>query len=177
LSFALPADTQFDVLNPPPNIALSGAANYVVVNNRGIPGQDAYELANVVTPQGNYSPAANRVPLGAGFQFASPSPTNRAYIVSGLVHYECNLATGALRRYTNLPITNAPTLAPIGAPFDVVANDVTACDVTFQREAMPIGQTPQHGGIATIDMTISRVTNGNLEQLRLLKQVRVENAR
>jgi hypothetical protein len=52
----------------------------------------------------------------------------------------------------------------------LIARDVTGC--TFTTRA---GNT-DHGGLLLIRVTISRVTNGATDTLRVMKQLKVEDA-
>jgi hypothetical protein len=55
----------------------------------------------------------------------------------------------------------------------VIARDVTACRFTFIQAPAPPRQ-PQNGGLVVVEITISRVTDGVAENLRIVKQLRLE---
>lgn len=65
------------------------------------------------------------------------------------------------------PFTSAP--ASVVAPYDVIARDVVGC--SFQVK----NGTAEHGGLAIVEMTISRVANGTADNLRLFRQFKVGN--
>jgi MSHA biogenesis protein MshO len=162
LNFAAP-DSQFDVLGAP-----GVSASYVIVNNLGVAvaGANAYALTNVIAPASINANSA-RINLTPAFRFAAASPNRRAFLASNVTRYECDLTARTLRRYTGLPIT--PTLALTGAASTLIASDVAAC-----RFVVTPGNT-QHGGVLVMELTLSRATNGDVENLRVLRQIRVEN--
>lgn len=170
LNFAAP-DNQFDILGLP---AVAGN-RYVVVDNRGTPGRNAYVLAgvpNVIAPA-VVNGASSTITLSPPFRFAGPSTHRRAFLVSQttpVVRYECDLVARTLRRYDSLPITAAMGVLLAGTPSQVIASDVTAC--TFTTRA---GNT-DHGGLLLMRVTVSRVTNGATDTLRVMKQLKVEDA-
>lgn len=161
------ADNQFDVLGVP-----AVAATHVVVNNLGTAGSNAYLLANVIAPA-NVNVASSTIALTPAFRFVAASPNRRAFLVnpaSAVIRYECDLAARTLRRYDSRPIAAGIAAIPAGTPSRLIARDVTGC--TFTRRA---GNT-QHGGMLLMQVTISRVTNGAAETLRVMKQFKVEDA-
>jgi hypothetical protein len=56
----------------------------------------------------------------------------------------------------------------------VIARDITACRFTFVAPPAP-PQRPQNGGLVIVEITISRVTEGTAENLRVVKQLTVEH--
>jgi MSHA biogenesis protein MshO len=164
----LPPDGQFDVLGLPGVVA-----THVVVNNLGIPGQDAYESANVIVPAG-MSTSSPTITLGDPmFRFAAHSAQRRVFLVSpanAVIRYECDPAAGTLRRYDNLAVSAVIAALPVGTPSRLIAGDVAACTFT------PRVGNPQHGGLLIIEVTISRVTHGAAETLIVMKQLKVEEA-
>jgi MSHA biogenesis protein MshO len=166
LDFSAP-DNQFDILGLP-----ATAATHVVIDNRGTPGRNAYALANVIAPA-NINVASSTIALTPAFRFVGPSTHRRAFLVSpatAVVRYECDTAARTLRRYDNLPMTATMGVLAAGTPSRLIARDVTAC--TFTTRA---GNT-DHGGLLLIRVTISRVTNGATDTLRVMKQLKVEDA-
>jgi hypothetical protein len=164
LSIGAGGDASFDVLQPLPALA-----NFrVVVSDAG---QSAYR-ADAMTDAGSATIDAlddSRVVFAPAANFPAASPNRRAYFVTTAIRYVCDLQANTLLRYDNMPITMA--LAPVGAAVpSIVARDVTAC--TFGSS---LGDAV-HGGLASIDMTISRAANGGNESLRIFQQIRVENA-
>ena len=163
----LPPDNQFDVLGLP-----GAVATHVVVDNRGTPGRNAYALANVIAPAG-VNAASSTITLTPPFRFVSPSPHRRAFLVSpatAVVRYECDFVARTLRRFDNRPVTAGIVAVPVGAPSQLIARDVTACTFT------PRAGNADHGGLLLIRVTISRVTNGATDSLRVMKQFKVEDA-
>jgi MSHA biogenesis protein MshO len=169
LDFSAP-DSQFDVLGLP---AATTTPVDVVVDNRGTPGRNAYQLSNVIAPA-NVNLASSTITLTPPFRFAGPSTHRRAFLVSptsGVTRYECDLTARTLRRYDGLPITPPPMVAlAAGTPSRLIARDVTAC--TFTTRA----GNADHGGLLLMRVTISRVTNGATDTLRVMKQLKVEDA-
>jgi MSHA biogenesis protein MshO len=164
----LPADDRFDVLGFPAVVAPD-----VVINNLGVPGQNAYELANVITSATMATNNATITLTNPGFRFAAHSPRRRAFLTSAansVVRYECDAGAGTLRRYDNLAVTGAIAALPGATPSRLIARDVTACTFT------PRPGNAEHGGLLLIRVTISRLTNGATETLRVMKQLKVEEA-
>jgi MSHA biogenesis protein MshO len=166
-----PPDSTFEVWGSP----AAGPVD-VVINNRGTAGQDVYQLAHVIAP-------ATIAPLTATtatvtlndptFRFAAHSPNRRVFLVSpatAVIRYECDLGAGTLRRYDRLPVSGNMVALPAGTPSRLIARDVDACTLT------PDADTPEHGGLLLLRLTISRVTNGTTERLRIMKQLKVEEA-
>lgn len=164
-------ETVFDLLRPI-NIAPNSR---VVIGNRAsaTPAQSAYTaVGRVITPAGTAAFVAGPTPqiqLNPAFRFGNTSPGRRIYAVSTATQYHCDLATGTLNRYQGLPIATAVTVPATSGT--VMATDVTACAFAFAAAPNP----SSHGGIATIQMTISRVTQGNTDRMRIAHQVRVRN--
>jgi MSHA biogenesis protein MshO len=158
------ADNQFGVLGAP-----GVAATYAVVNNQGVAGRNAYALSDVIAELNIVDPLSQTIPLDSAFQYVGgPSANRRVFFASGVTRYDCDLNSGTLRRYTNLPLTQ--NIGVVVAPFTVIARDVTAC------RFVPTLGTAQHGGLLLLEMTVSRFTNGATDSLRVLKQLKVEHA-
>lgn len=167
------ADDGFDAVTLVP---IDIATPQLVVGNRRAWADSAYRTDGgdgVITPSStriDLNPARTRFSISPPFTFTQDSPRSRAYIVSGadgVTRFECNMATGELRRYGGLPITDS--IGPLAAPFAVIARDISACSFRGTDGTM------QHGGIVIIEITFSRTAEGNVENLRMLRQVRVEN--
>ncbi len=149
----------------------------LVVDNRRAPSyRTVYGLTNIITPATstigcNTTAAGTDLTISPAFRFTDyndRSSNTRAYIVSGVTQYQCDLNAGVLRRYEWLAIRSAIVLAT-GAT-TVIARDVTAC--AFQA----IAGNGDHGGIAIIEITTSRAVGGNgTDRLRMVRQIRVEN--
>jgi MSHA biogenesis protein MshO len=143
----------------------------VVGPSRADPNRDPYLNTAVITPAGQpvitFNPTSQRFTLPSPHTFPAPGPTSqRAYAVVNTIRYVCDTAAGVLRRYENLAIQQA--MNPVAGGI-IVARDITAC--TFR----PQNSSAEHGGIAIVEITVSRATGGNTESLRLLRQLRVEN--
>jgi len=167
------ADGQFDVLEDSQDVA----ASFVAVTDNdptdAVSAQDAYALTNVIAAAQDTT--ALRVVLQAPFLFLDSSPNNRAFLVSDVTRYECDPNARTLRRYRNRSLPAAVGPMPGGTPSDLIARDVTACRFTFVA-APPPPQRPQTGGLVVVEITISRVTDGAQENLRVVKQLRLEHA-
>ncbi len=143
LNFAAPAGA-FATTVPFTRLALpwSSSAYYLSIYNVGVPGANAYQMANVITPAGTAitisagaAPNQNLVTLSPAFQFAYGSPEKRVYLVSGPVSYLCDTSAGTLTRYSGYTIAStqpasAATLTAAGASAALVASDVGACQFT-----------------------------------------------
>jgi MSHA biogenesis protein MshO len=181
LDFAT-ADASFNVLGPFTQITKpwSSTTSYLAIYNVGVPGADAYELANVITPAGtSISIAADgtaagedRVTLSPAFKFAYTSPTQRVFLVDGPVSYLCDATGGTLLRYTGYTINSsqanrdsAGELLAAGATQSLMANQVAACAFTYSAG------TAERAGLVTLSVTI----RSQGESVTLLQQVHVDN--
>ena len=148
------------------------------IYNVGVPGADAYQMANVITPAGttitiSAGAAANQnlVTLSPAFQFAFGSPEKRVYLVSGPVSYLCDTAAGTLTRYSGYAIesaqpANAAALSAAGAAAALVAASVGGCQFTYSSG------TAERNALATLTLQIT--LSG--ESVQLLNEVQVVNA-
>lgn len=163
------SDDAFDLLQsaaPPPFAR-------VVINNQDL---DAYAAVGASFRSAIAAPDPGmvaRMLLTPNHTFPDHSPARRAYFVSHVTRYECDPALGTLRRWSNQPIAAVAPVNGVGADA-LIARDVTACTFAFRRTQPP--GVAQHGGVLTIDMTIARNADGNVEQLRVLRQIEVQNA-
>ncbi len=114
LNFAAPAGA-FATTVPFTRLTLpwSSSAYYLSIYNVGVPGANAYQMANVITPAGTAitisagaAPNQNLVTLSPAFQFAYGSPEKRVYLVSGPVSYLCDTSAGTLTRYSGYTIAS-----------------------------------------------------------------------
>ncbi len=178
LDFAI-ADGQFDVVEDSQNVA---AAFVAVTDNdpaNAASAQDAYLLTNMIAAAQDTT--GHLVWLQPpGFQFLDRSPNNRAFFVSNVTRYECDTNARTLRRLARPLPAGPPGPAPVGAPSDVIARDVTACRFTYVAPPPPSvppapPQRPQNGGLVVVEITISRVTDGVPENLRVVKQLKLEH--
>jgi MSHA biogenesis protein MshO len=173
-------DASFDAVAPFTQIPkpFTSTAAYLAVYNVGVPGADAYELANVITPPGTQitiaagAGGADRVTLAPAFRFAYDSPTHRVYLVDGPVTYLCNPLARTLTRYRGYTIAanqsardNDAELMGAGATRSLMADDISACAMTFTPG------TAERAGLVTLRFTV-----GSGEAVSLLSQVHVDNA-
>jgi MSHA biogenesis protein MshO len=155
----------------------SSSSAYLVIYNVGVPGANAYQMANVITPAGTTitvsagaSPNQNLVTLSPAFQFAYGSPGKRVYLVSGPVTYLCDTSAGTLTRYTGYTISytqpaSAAALIAAGASSSKVAADVAACQFTFTSG------TAQRNALVTLTLQLSQ----SGESVQLLHEVQLVN--
>lgn len=180
LDFAA-ADDSFNALGPFTQVAkpFSSAAHYLAVYNVGVPGANAYELANVITPAGTTitiaadgTSGADRVTLSPPFRFAYPSPTQRVFLVDGPVSYLCDRLAGTLMRYAGYAIEldhadvdSHGELLAAGATASLMADRVSGC--TFEYTP----GTAERAGLVSLQIAVS----AQGETVSLLKQVHVDN--
>jgi MSHA biogenesis protein MshO len=156
----------------------TSSSYYLSIYNVGVPGANAYQMANVITPAGTTITIAagatanqNLVTLSPAFQFAFGSPGKRVYLVSGPVSYLCDTAAATLTRYSGYTITgaqpaNAAALSAAGATAALVAANVASCQFTLTTG------TAERNALATLTLQISR----NGQSVQLLNEVQVVNA-
>lgn len=180
LDFAA-ADGSFNVIGPYTQIPrpFSSTEYYLAIYNVGVPGADAYELANVITPPGTRIDVAadvfageDRVTLTPGFRFAYGSPSRRVYLVEGPVSYLCDPIAGTLRRYDGYAIAQSQAdrdssaeLLAAGAVESLIADRVSACTFSYAPG------TSERAGMLTMDISIAEQG----ETVSLLAQVHVDN--
>jgi len=156
----------------------TSSTSYLSIYNVGVPGADAYSMANVITPAGttisiSAGSAANEnlVTLSPVFKFAYGSPGKRVYLVSGPVSYLCDTSTGTLTRYSGYTIqgtqpVSAAALLGAGATAARIAADVGACRFTFSTG------TAQRNALVTLTMQLTRAG----ESVQLLHEVQLANS-
>jgi MSHA biogenesis protein MshO len=175
------ADGAFNIIGPLTQITkpFSSTSAYLSIYNVGLPGADAYELANVITPPGTQIDIAtdafageDRVTLAPAFQFAFGSPINRIYLVEGPVSYLCDTATATLRRYSgygirqsHAAVDSSAELLGAGATATLMADRVTSCAFTYAPG------TAERAGLISMALTIADLG----ETITLLAQTHVDN--
>ena len=173
------ADGAFSTTVPFTQLTLpwSSSSSYISIYNVGVPGANAYAMANVITPVGTTITVAaggaanvNLITLNPAFQFAYGSPGKRLYLVSGPVSYLCDTAAGTVRRYSGYSIANSQIasnagLIAAGATAALVAADVAACQFTYSSG------TAQRNALATLML---QFTNSG-ETVQLLHEVQIVN--
>ncbi len=155
----------------------SSSSYYLSIYNVGVPGANAYQMPNVITPAGTtitISAGAtanqNLVTLNPAFQFAFGSPGKRVYLVSGPVSYLCDTAAATLTRYSGYTIAgtqpaSAAALSAAGATAALVAAHVASCQFTLTTG------TAERNALATLTLQISQ----NGQSVQLLNEVQVVN--
>lgn len=157
----------------------SSTTHYLSIYNVGVPGANAYELANVITPPGtrididaDAAPGEDNISMNPPHQFAFASPGQRVFLVDQPVSYICDTATGTLVRYTGYAIgpnhadrDSGGELLGAGASATLVADNVSACSVDYTPG------TAQRSGLVTLNMSVSDTG----ETVSLLHQVHVDN--
>jgi MSHA biogenesis protein MshO len=175
------ADDSFNVIGdfaqtPKP---FSSTTSFLSVYNVGVPGADAYELANVITPAGTQIdivdaalPGEDRITLSPAFQFAWGSPGQRIFLVDGPVSYLCDSASETISRYSGYAIAaahssrdSAAELLAAGAISDVVADRIGACSFSYSPG------TAERSGVLTIEVQVTE----DGETVNLLVQSHVAN--
>jgi MSHA biogenesis protein MshO len=174
------ADGAFATTVPFTQLTLPWTSNtyYLSIYNVGVPGANAYQSLNVITPAGTTiaitsgaSANQNLVVLNPPFKFAYGSPEKRVYLVSGPVSYLCDTSAGTLTRYMGYTIqsaepTSAATLAAAGAASGLIASNVAACNFVYSAG------TAQRNALATLQIEITQ----SGESVQLVNEVQVVNA-
>ncbi len=180
LDFTAP-DQSFNVLGPFTHVVkpFSSTNHHLAIYNVGVPGANAYELANVITPAGmtisiaaDATPGEDRISLSAPFRFAYESPTQRVFLVEGPVTYLCDSALGTLTRYDGYDLrtnqsavdTNGELLG-LGATGSLMANQITGCVFEYAPG------TAERAGLVSLQI----VVGAQGERVSLLSQVHVDN--
>ncbi|MGD0504504.1 MAG: prepilin-type N-terminal cleavage/methylation domain-containing protein [Steroidobacteraceae bacterium] len=159
-------------------LPFSSSSYYLAIYNVGVPGANAYQMTNVITPVGTTITVSagatsnqNLVTLNPPFQFAYGSPEKRVYLVSGPVSYLCDTSAGTLTRYSGYTISStqpasAAALSSAGAASALVAANVASCSFTYSAG------TAQRNALATLSLQIAQ----SGEAVQLLNEVQVVNA-
>lgn len=180
LQFSAPDDA-FNSVGRFPNITrpFSSNSHYLSIYNVGVPGANAYELSNVITPPGTQididadaTPGEDNVRLSPAFKFSFASPGQRMFLVDGPATYLCDSAAGTLMRYSGYAIASNQAdrnsdaeLLAAGADATLVANRVSSCDMTYAPG------TSQRAGLVSIALAVTDTG----ETVSLLHQVHVDN--
>jgi len=180
LQFSAPDDA-FNSIGEFRNITRPFSSNnhYLSIYNVGVPGADAYELSNVITPPGTQIdiaadaiPGEDNVQVSPAFRFAFASPGQRMFLVDGPVSYLCDSGAGTLIRYSGYDITSDQAdrnsdaeLLAAGADSTLVANRVSSCNMAYAPG------TAQRAGLVSIALAVTDTG----ETVSLLHQVHVDN--
>jgi MSHA biogenesis protein MshO len=173
-------DAAFSTATPFTRVALpfDSSRNYLAIYNVGVPGADAYEGANVVTPAGTRiriaagaSPGSQRVTLTPAARFAWGSPGKRVYLVEGPVTWLCDPGTRTLTRWSGYPLraaqaTTAADLQAAGAVAGRVADALAGCTIDYAPG------TPERAGLVTLTLRLEQ----DGERVELLHQIHLPNA-
>ena len=174
------ADGAFATTVPVTQLALpwSSSSAYLAIYNVGVPGADAWQGTNVITPAGTSIAVAagsaaneNLVTLSPAFHFAFGSPGRRVYLVDGPVTYLCDTASGTLRRYDGYAIsaierTSDGALMAAGANRALVASDVAGCQFSYASGSA------QRNALVTLALSLAR----SGESIQLLNESQLVNA-
>lgn len=175
------ADDAFNVIGPFTQVPkpFSSTSDYLAIYNVGVPGADAYQLANVITPAGtqidittDVFAGEDRVSLAPAFQFSFESPSRRVYLLDGPISYLCNPLAGTLTRFSGYAIAanhsdrdSAGELLAAGATAALMADRVVACSFNYAPG------TAERAGMLTLEIGIGEQG----ETVSLLAQVHVDN--
>lgn len=175
------ADTSFNVIGPFTQVSkpFVSTSHFLSIYNVGVPGGDAYELANVITPAGaqitidaDAVPGEDRVTLTPGFRFAYGSPTQRVFLVEGPVTYLCDAGAGTLTRYEGYGIAQDQTtrdshaeLIGAGASASLMADSIAGCTFNYSPG------TAERAGLLSVSLGVA----AQGESISLLSQIHVDN--
>ena len=182
LDFAA-ADGSFNVLGPFTQLTKpwTSTTHRLAIYNVGVPGADAYELANVVTPIGPGQTIAiavdgatgeDRVTVTPAFKFAYPSPTQRVFLIDGPVTYICDAVAGTLMRYQGYDIEASQ--ASVDSHGELIGNGATASLMANQLTSCSFAYTPgtaERAGLVSLQFAVQ----AQGETVSLLSQVHVDN--
>ena len=157
----------------------SSIAHYLAIYNVGVPGANAYELVNVITPPGTQIDidtdaiaGEDNVRVSPAFQFAYGSPAQRIFLIDGPVTYLCDTGAGTLARYSDYTITANQSdrdsdveLLAAGASRALISNQLTSCAVTYAPGSS------ERAGLVSLELGIAAAG----ETISLLHQVHVDN--
>ena len=177
LSFDL-ADTCFKTIGKLPDAIVAGS-DQLVLNNYGLPNQNAYQTApplnrTLVTAFDASEAGRDRIQFASStFQRAlHDSPGKRFFVISGPVTYECDMASGRILRHSGYALSAAQPTGFVGGA--LIAENVqaaTGCD--FQYSASTVGPLL---GLLTMRITLQRALFGGAnETVSLYHAVHVNN--
>ena len=154
---------------------------YLSIGNAGTPGQDAYELTHVITPNGaaitastdiTY-PGEDDVSLGSAMTFNFPSPAHKVFLVSGPTAYLCDTGAQTLTRFSGYSIATttsahntAAKLYADGAMGALVAQNVASCQFDIVAAA-----SASVGQLVILRLLLS---SGG-DNLQIMQEMPVEN--
>jgi MSHA biogenesis protein MshO len=161
LDFGSTTDNSFDVLGPTVTIT---TGDELVIYNLGQPGSDVYAGTSrrAATAGANLS-SVTFTPGGTQFPLASPQ--SRFQIVGQPVTYQCDTATGTVRRHSGYGFAAVQPVAFGAGTSSVLVGDVAACPFSFLPAVL------QRNGLVVLSLTLTR----NGESVNLLHQVDILN--
>ena len=173
------ADRNFSTMGLFRNLVIPGG-DFLSIGNAGTPGQDAYGLANVITPAGatisSTADVSNAgeddVSLSSSVIFRFPPSTHHLFLVSGPLSYLCDSTAQTLTRFSGYSISpttsgySAGLLLANGATSTVVARNVASCQI----DIVPPGAAP-YGQLVIVRLLLS--LGG--DNLQLFQEVPVDN--
>ena len=169
LDFSI-ADSSFDVLagsNLPPTPGYGAAIYHAVIYNLGIPGADAYNLADKNRAQIAGASTGASITLTAANQFALASPGKRFHVIPDYsVTYSCS--GGNLMRSTRA--ISATQLAACPAAGTVLVSNVDCANSRFDYTQAVSAAFTRNGLLA---MTLVLTQSG--ESVQLYQEVHVNN--
>lgn len=157
----------------------SSTSHYLSVYNVGVPGANAYELANVITPPGTQIdivadsvPGEDNIVISPAFRFAFGSPAQRIFLLDGPISYLCDLGNGTLTRYAGYSITashadrnSAAKLLAAGASKTLLADQLSNCSIAYAAG------TSQRSGLVSLQIAVA----DSGETISLLHQIHISN--
>jgi MSHA biogenesis protein MshO len=156
------ADGAFDVLGPLPGFATPPTESVVIYNLASSGGTaNAYLGDNRATVA---SISASGINLAPAKQFPFTSPGKRFHVVQYAVTYQCDTATGELRRYWNYGIVDPQPAPPAGGATALLATSVASCEFKYTA-------VTQRLAVVALNLQVSR----SGETVRLFQQVHVNN--
>lgn len=178
LSFDLP-DTCFKTLGKLPDAVVTGS-DQLVLNNYGLPDQNAYQTAGtlnraVVASVDTSEAGRDRVGFAATtfVRALHDSPGRRFFVISGPVTYQCDMATGRILRHSGYALAAAQPTSFGGTPA-LIAEHVQSAPPGCAFNYSTVG--PQLG-LLTMRVTLQQpLFGGTAETVSLYHAVHVNNA-
>jgi len=165
------ADGSFDVIGPMP--ALAAGDSIVVYNLFSSPSVSASNAYFGDDRAAYGSNITTTITLSAPKQFPFASPSSRFQVVQGPVTYECDPATGVVRRYSGYTITLAQGTPPSGGTSSLLVNGVTGCSFTYDNA---ISNAALRTGLVSLSLQLARTNGSASENVNLFEQVHVDNS-
>ncbi|MFC5301505.1 PulJ/GspJ family protein [Azospira restricta] len=147
-----------------------GATDWIAIANLGSgSGSDAYAGDNIVRVSA-FNAGTGVLTLAAATLFPVPAPDQRFQVVTDRVTYECDPATGQLRRHAGYGIVLAsaaqPT-PPAGGTQSLMVDRVLGCTFVYDANVSNV-----RTGIVSLSLTLGEAG----ESVTLFHQVHVSNA-